>query len=321
MEPILPPTTSPRPLWHRLLFCEDEVRLRAGWRLALFFLLLTLLNAIYAVVMTALTESGVDTTQIDLLLLNGVQLLIVFIAVLLARLLFDRRSLSSLGLRLSLDASNDVLIGFLIGGVALALVFFLELGLGWIRIENLAWQTQSLQDMYINAFNILGMFILAAFAEELMHRGYILQNLEAGLNTLWGVVLAAAVFASMHLSNPFATPLSFVGVFLAGLMLGYAYVRTRQLWLPLGLHIGWNFFEGVVFGFPVSGFATYRLIDSSNQVAAWLSGGDFGPEGGLILLPALALSTALVWLFTRRRESGTSGTTAAEDKAQTTVSS
>lgn len=301
MDQSTPSSTSPRPLLERIFLCKDEKRLRAGWRLFLFFLILTLLNAIYAVVMMYLEQSGINTNEIDLLVFNGSQLLIVFIAVILARYLFDRRSLSSLGLRLSLDASNDALIGFLIGGAMMALVFFLELGLGWISIKSFIWDTQSFQDMYINAFNILGVFILAAFAEELMHRGYILQNLEEGLNTVWGVILASLVFTSMHMSNPFATPASFVGVFLAGIFLAYAYLRTRQLWLPIGVHIGWNFFEGVVFGYPVSGFATYRLIDQSNQAAAWLTGGDFGPEAGVILLPALALGAALVAWFTHRR--------------------
>ena len=81
----------------------------------------------------------------------------------------------------------------------------------------------------------------------------------------------------------------------------YGWLRTQQLWLPIGLHIGWNFFEGVIFGFPVSGTETFRILNHTVSGPSLLTGGDFGPEAGLILIPALALGTCLTWLYTRSR--------------------
>jgi membrane protease YdiL (CAAX protease family) len=85
------------------------------------------------------------------------------------------------------------------------------------------------------------------------------------------------------------------------LFFAYAYLRTRQLWLPIGLHIGWNFFEGTIFGFPVSGTTSYQLIHQSVSGPEIITGGAFGPEAGLILLPALLLGTAMVIILTRNR--------------------
>ena len=80
-----------------------------------------------------------------------------------------------------------------------------------------------------------------------------------------------------------------------------AYLRTGQLWLSIGLHIGWNFFEGVVFGFPVSGLDIYRLIRHQIQGPEIWTGGAFGPEAGLIVLPALVIGAVLIYLYTRNR--------------------
>jgi hypothetical protein len=92
-----------------------------------------------------------------------------------------------------------------------------------------------------------------------------------------------------------------MGIFLAGVFFAYAYIRTKQLWLPIGMHIGWNFFEGVVFGFPVSGLEPYALTRITVQGPEIWTGGVFGPEAGLIVLPALILGAFLIYLYTMRR--------------------
>jgi membrane protease YdiL (CAAX protease family) len=109
------------------------------------------------------------------------------------------------------------------------------------------------------------------------------------------------VFVVIHLGNPNATWVSAAGIFFAGIFLAYGYIRTGQLWLSMGLHLGWNFFEGVVFGFPVSGLSIYRLIRIDVQGPEIWTGGPFGPEAGLIVLPALLVGVILIYLYTRER--------------------
>ena len=151
-----------------------------------------------------------------------------------------------------------------------------------------------------NSLAFLGIFVLVGWSEEVMSRGYHLQTIASGLNLAWGLALSSAIFGVLHLANPHATLMSAAGIFLAGLLLGYAYVRTGQLWCSIGLHIGWNFFEGVVFGFPVSGLDTFHLVEARFSGPVLWTGGQFGPEAGLIVVPAILAGAALIHLYGRR---------------------
>jgi uncharacterized protein len=83
--------------------------------------------------------------------------------------------------------------------------------------------------------------------------------------------------------------------------MAFGYTRTRRLWLPIGLHIGWNFFEGPVFGFAVSGMGSFTLIRQAAAGRQVFTGGAFGPEAGLIVLPGLALGVLLIYWYTQEK--------------------
>ena len=153
----------------------------------------------------------------------------------------------------------------------------------------------------------LVIFLIVGWQEELLSRGYHLQTLESGTNLFWAVLLSSSVFGTLHIFNPGATWISTVGIILAGFFLALPFVLTRQLWLSIGLHIGWNFFEGVVFGFPVSGLANiYPVLRHTVTGPELWTGGAFGPEAGLLVLPALLLGSLLVLAYTRSfRQSNT----------------
>jgi membrane protease YdiL (CAAX protease family) len=145
-------------------------------------------------------------------------------------------------------------------------------------------------------------FAVVGYQEELLSRGYHLQNIRDGMGLGWGLFLSSAIFALMHLGNPNVTWYTTLpGLLAAGYFLAFGWLRTRQLWLPIGLHIGWNFFEGTVFGFPVSGIDLLGLIRQTPTGPLSFTGGPFGPEAGLVLVPAMAVGVALVWLYTRGR--------------------
>jgi uncharacterized protein len=116
------------------------------------------------------------------------------------------------------------------------------------------------------------------------------------------VVISSIVFALLHLANPNPSFMAVVGLTAAGLFFAYSYLVTRQLWLPIGLHIGWNFFEGPVFGFPVSGLAQFfSLLNTSRHGPELITGGAFGPEAGLIQYPVLLLAVWLIHRYARQR--------------------
>jgi membrane protease YdiL (CAAX protease family) len=143
-------------------------------------------------------------------------------------------------------------------------------------------------------------FALVGLNEELVSRGYVLQNLEQAVGTRWAVALSSVLFALAHLGNPSSGLVPVVGLVGAGLVLALLYLWRRRLWLPIGYHLGWNFFEGPVFGFPVSGQETPGIVTLDPAGPELLSGGAFGPEASILALLIEAAGVALAWWLARR---------------------
>jgi membrane protease YdiL (CAAX protease family) len=290
-----------RPFLTRIFISPEERRLRAGWRLLiqtlLWLVLMFGLVFLFGFISGRFFSNGLTLSVIA-------SLFSVTISVFLARKFLDRRSILSLGLKTDLRALWDLLVGISIAASMMAFIYALEWAFGWLSFEGFAWQNQSMDAVLIGTLEMLLIFILVGWEEELLSRGYHLQNLASGINLTWGVILSSLIFALMHLGNPNVSVMAVLGLIAAGFFLAFGYLRTRQLWLPIGLHIGWNFFEGTVFGFQVSGLDIYRLIEQTVQGPQIFTGGEFGPEAGLILIPGLALGVALIYVYSRIRNNG-----------------
>uniref|UniRef100_A0AAU3GV58 CPBP family intramembrane metalloprotease n=1 Tax=Streptomyces sp. NBC_01401 TaxID=2903854 RepID=A0AAU3GV58_9ACTN len=153
------------------------------------------------------------------------------------------------------------------------------------------------------AVGLFGFMAAAAVTEELMIRGVLFRIVEEFTGTWIAMALTAVLFGAMHLLNPNASLWGAVAITVeAGGMLAAAYVATRNLWLPIGLHFGWNFAAGGIFSTEVSGNNTPQgLLDSTTSGAEWVTGGDFGPEGSLYsVVFGLLLTAAFMWLAHRR---------------------
>lgn len=302
---------SPQPQKRSILavifLSPDEARLRAGWRLLIQILMMLVLSIVISIAFAPLLFSLQGTA---IFFLGQIAELIAFTAsIFLARIFLDRRSIASMGLRLDGRVWKDILAGIGITFIMMALVFAAMSTAGWLTFEGFAWEAEPITQVLGGTFAFLGIFILVGWNEELLSRGYHLQTIASGANLFWGVFLSSAVFGALHLGNPNATWISAAGIFFAGLFLAYGYLRTGQLWLSIGLHIGWNFFEGVVFGFPVSGLDIYPLTRIQVQGPEMWTGGAFGPEAGLVILPALLVGAGLIFWYTRNRRAKESDTT------------
>jgi membrane protease YdiL (CAAX protease family) len=293
----------------RFFLSPEEPRLRAGWRLlfqGVLWFALTMVFGLILIVFYYIKPSD----SLSLLIYQSVSFLAITTSIYLARRYIDRRSFSSLGLVVNRQALRDVLVGVAIAGVMMGIIFAVEWSVGWLSFGGFAWQVQSPLEFLGGMLVMLITLIIVGWQEELLLRGYWLQNLSDGLNLRWGVLLSSGLFTILHWSNPGASWFAIVGLVAAGLFLAYGYVRTHQLWLPIGLHIGWNFFEGPIFGFQVSGLTGLpKLINQVVQGPVIFTGGSFGPEAGLVLLPGLLLGVILVYLVTsnRTKETGDMG--------------
>ena len=285
-----------RSLLAKIFLSPDESRLRAGWRLLIHTLLMFVFGLIFGGIaaLLGLLNFGSIGGQI-------LNFLVITSSVYVARRWLDKQSFESLGLKLDGRTLPDILAGIGITFVQMGFIYVLMLGLGWLTFEGFAWEFDPVNVVISNVIIFFIVFIFVGWNEELLSRGYHLQTIASGTSLFWGVVISSAIFGLLHLGNPNATWVSAAGIFFAGVYLAYGYIRTKQLWLPIGLHIGWNFFEGVVFGFPVSGLDIYALTRITVHGPELWTGGAFGPEAGLIVLPSLLLGGFLIYLYTRLR--------------------
>ena len=212
----------------------------------------------------------------------------------------DGRPLASLGIGVYPGWVRQLAGGFALGAILIVLIFAVGVGGGYYRIEAVAWEHLAASRLLGNLGGPFLLFALVAVYEELMARGYLLQNLAADWGLWIAVAGSSALFAFGHLLNPGAGLVSTLGLFVAGILLASGYLATRSLWLPIGLHLSWNFFQGPVFGFPVSGLVTPGLLRLSAQGPEVLTGGAFGPEASLVGIGAEVVGIGVIWLFSRR---------------------
>lgn len=295
---------SPKRSFPAIIFLSsNEPRLRAGWRLliqTILFITLMLLVSIPVALIAFIVRGDVSSTAYFIANMI-VELIGVTLSVYLIRRFLDKRSFVSLGLALDQRVIYDLIAGMVITFIMMGSIFAAMWTLGWLKFQSFAWNIEPPSQVILQTLTFFFIFILVGWNEELLSRGYHLQTIASGMNLFWGVVISSAVFGLLHLGNPNATWVSAAGIFFAGLFLAYGYVRTKQLWLSIGLHIGWNFFEGVGFGFPVSGLDIYPLTRITVSGPEIWTGGAFGPEAGLIVLPALVLGAVLIYLYSRLR--------------------
>ena len=286
------------------VFTNQAGRLRSGWRLvvfaliyiALLFLISTAVRIFY--VIASLIAPGLRPGPY---FENIVFRLILLAAALVVGYLCTRwlEDLPWRALGLSLHARwlRDFFVGSIIGITSLALATGIATAGGGLRFSA-PDRGLLLQIGHTLVFSA-ALFIIAALAEEALFRGYPLQTLaRAGLAWL-GVLLTSVPFAAVHLRNPNVVQgFTFLNTALAGVWLAAAYLRTRSLWFPLGVHWSWNWALGSLFGLPVSGItniAPHPLLHGVDLGPAWLTGGSYGIEGGVACTITLVISTIFIW--------------------------
>jgi uncharacterized protein len=317
-----------------LFWNREEGRLRALWRLLgqllillLFTLALQLVTTFFAMGYLLYRESLPPAELADpltlqnyivqsplLMMVSTVITLIAFmLSIWIAGRILDRRPFSDFGMRLNRDWWIDFAFGLFLGALLVSLVFGIQLSTGWITVSDTLVAHSSALVFPLAVLAYLVTFIAVGIQEELLFRGYQLQNLAEGLSgklispglaILLATFLSSAVFGVVHMTNPNASLVSTVNIIAAGVfLLAVGYILTGELAIPIGVHITWNFFMGNIYGFPVSGidFSGVTLIAIQQSGPELWTGGAFGPEAGLLGLLAMLLGGLLTALWVRGR--------------------
>jgi hypothetical protein len=184
-------------------------------------------------------------------------------------------------------AARGLAQGAVAGAALFALVYAILWALGAVTVDGYGGLS--------GLGSALAVAMASAVGEEIVFRGVVFRRLEDSLGTTIALVISAVLFGLVHAGNRGATWVSTLAIVLeSGVLLGLAYAATRSLWLPIGLHFGWNFTEGGIFGAAVSGGQNTGLIVAPLSGAQLTTGGVFGPEASLAaLIVSLCASTAL----------------------------
>lgn len=261
-----------------------------------------LLFADGALISLVLVDPSLAENDVALLGINAWALLVPVSLTLLFMIRFiDHVPAATYGVGFHESWVKDLGIGLAISALMLGFYNGFSLALGGLNIEA------TLHDGDFWAPWILTVLILTVSAanEELLFRGYPLQTLMVAIGPWPAMVAMSSLFGLGHYFNPDATWIGTLNTFLAGILLCLAYVRTRSLWFPYGIHIGWNLAIGPVFGFPVSGITMRSVWVSEGQGADWLMGGAYGPEGGFLGTGVMITAIVTVCLTRKVRISPT----------------
>lgn len=205
----------------------------------------------------------------------------------------DKVSFISIGFHLK-NKWKDIVFGIVLGFVIMAIAYYSLL---------------SLNEIALNSFNIntkgiilsIVFFIIISLIEEVLCRGYILGQLLEVSNKYVALIISSVVFTALHSLNPNMSTIPVLNLFLAGILLGITYIYTKNLWFPIALHFSWNFFQGPIFGFEVSGQTFYSVIQQTRIEDNLINGGSFGFEGSLLATFLMLVSIFLIDQYYRRK--------------------
>lgn len=283
-----------------------EMKSNTLWRSAgrlvadivLFYVIGTLITMFLCVPLFLIQKAlGMEMLEGSLpsLFLERLLMLVGYLSAAVLVLRWRQLPLSLLGLSLR-GREKDLLAGLGVAVLLYAVGFGTSLLMGTVEIASVQWVPRDL-------LGTLLFFLLVAVTEEVMLRGFVLgRMLSAGMNRFVALFLSSALFSAMHLFNPNFALLPFVNILLAGCLLGASFLYTRNLCFPVVLHWFWNWLQGPVLGYEVSGMdsgetlLTLRLTGSD-----LLTGGSFGFEGSLLCTVLLVVGTLAIVAYYERR--------------------
>jgi membrane protease YdiL (CAAX protease family) len=241
---------------------------------------------------------GVTGIEPEFFMVNTLSSILTFpvllgiVAVLTRKL--DHRPVGSSGIALRGQWKQEFGQGLAVGGLMILFVAGLEWALGAAKFS---WSGESLTLLMLWGGGGLMALLFAASNEEMVFRGYPFQRLVESMGAVGAILVLSLMFGAIHLGNPNRTWVSTANTALVGIPFSIAYLRTRMLWLPIGMHFSWNFGQGFVLGLPVSGISfPVSVLRAEVSGPAMLTGGAYGPEAGLLATGIIIISAGYLAL-------------------------
>ena len=255
-------------------------------------IIITILGIPFSSVLQKLGKEGADK-MFYFVLSETLMLIGIFLS---AWIVWHFRGVSLAGLGRSLAIrKKDLLPGISLAIVLYAVGFGVSLLAGAIEIAGVVFNPSSLLISFV-------FFLLVAITEEFALRGFVLERmLQGGVNKFWALFLSATLFSLVHIANPNFDFLSFINILLAGILLGSSYIYTRNLCFPIALHWFWNWIQGPVLGYEVSGNKFCDgLLTLHLPEANLINGGAFGFEGSILCTVLMVAGTAVILKMFRK---------------------
>lgn len=267
---------------------NDQGQLRNGWWILIFIAIFLASQLAYRPV-----SKWLQTFDADRSVLSPLPVIFLLLVTWICMRL-RRQPLSAVGLRLDARFLRQVIYGIAFGGVLMLAITALIHAAGGVRFSF--DPAHGLQALAYGAW----LFAWVALLEEVLFRGFVFQRLVDGIGALPALLLMGVLFAVAHWGNPgmegSTEVWASIDTALGGILLGLAYLRTGSLALPIGIHFGWNWIQGSLLGFDVSGFQQAGLLlPQLLDKPQWLSGGTFGPEASVFSVLIDAMAVLLLW--------------------------
>lgn len=300
---------------------NNNKEIRSGWKIGIVFvsfLITTLIisilfSSLYSIIIIALrpdlladkaeginyiNEQFRGMNHFPAICLSIIQCIAMIFFVILFWKVWDKKKVKDIGLINIKMGWKDLCVGLLAGAVSFTVVAAILLITKSVELAN-SFTKPNISAGLLIQFII---FIFVGINEELFARGYCMTVLKQTKIYWVPIVGSSVIFSLMHSMNQGISLLAYINLFLFGITMGYLFIKTKNIWMGIGYHITWNYFQGNVFGFLVSGNNTDSLYNIKLINQNIINGGNFGPEGGLVVTILLVITIFIIYKFLPSRK-------------------
>ena len=287
------------------MFKNKYGEVRSGWKISLtlilMFALMNVVSIFVGIILGIVVSTKGDIVELSAIenspLFFSIAIILQNLALIASSMIiwkaFEKKRITFMGLTNLKEGYKELGVGLLLGAVTITIVGVVLLLIGEVRLVN----SLSKPNISYELFSGLIAFIAVGFGEEIFGRAYCMSVLKQARNKYIILGVSAVIFAAMHLGNSGISLLALINLFLVGILFGYMFMKSGNVWMPIGFHITWNYFQGYVLGFQVSGNDVMGIYQLDNIGNSFFNGGTFGPEGGIIVTVILIITFIIVGVY------------------------